>query len=136
MALIPLLSWVKGLMVRYITTFCIFCMNNLISCFVSSKFDYSDFLFEHQMYKGQLNDGSYVAIQVLKMKRNYNTHTFTRHIELISKLRHQHLVSVLGHCYEFNLDDSSVSRLFLVFEYAPNGTLRDWISGKLNKNFK
>ncbi|KVH90537.1 Leucine-rich repeat-containing protein [Cynara cardunculus var. scolymus] len=58
------------------------------------------------------------------------TQTFTHHIELISKLRHQHLVSALGHCFEFYLDDSSVSRLFLVFEYIPNGTLRDWISGQ------
>ncbi|KAM0045412.1 putative protein kinase RLK-Pelle-LRR-VI-1 family [Helianthus debilis subsp. tardiflorus] len=85
-----------------------------------------------QMYRGRLRDGSYVAIQCLKMKRNHNTQRFTRHIELISKLRHQHLVSALGHCFEFYLDDSSVSRLFLVFEYAPNGTLRDWISGKNN----
>ncbi|KAF5772973.1 putative protein kinase RLK-Pelle-LRR-VI-1 family [Helianthus annuus] len=85
-----------------------------------------------QMYRGRLRDGSYVAIQCLKMKRNHNTQWFTRHIELISKLRHQHLVSALGHCFEFYLDDSSVSRLFLVFEYAPNGTLRDWISGKNN----
>lgn len=85
-----------------------------------------------QMYKGQLNDGSYIAIQCLKMKRNHSTQTLTSHIELISKLRHPHLVSALGHCFEFNLDDSSVSRLFLVFEYVPNGTLRDWISGKYN----
>ncbi|KAI7728706.1 hypothetical protein M8C21_019077 [Ambrosia artemisiifolia] len=83
-----------------------------------------------QMYRGQLRDGSFVAIQCLKMKRNHNTQRFTRHIELISKLRHQHLVSAIGHCFEFYLDDASVSRLFLVFEYAPNGTLRDWISGK------
>ncbi|KAK1429315.1 hypothetical protein QVD17_11521 [Tagetes erecta] len=99
----------------------------------TNGFDTSTFMGEtshDQMYRGQLNDGSYIAIQCLKTKRNYSTQMFTRHIELISKLRHQHLVSVLGHCYEFNLDDSSVSRLFLVFEYAPNGTLRDWISGK------
>lgn len=83
-----------------------------------------------QLYRGRLKDGSYVAIQCLKMKRNHSTQTFTRHIELISKLRHQHLVSALGHCFEFYLDDSSVSRLFLVFEYIPNGTLRDWISGR------
>ncbi|XP_076938570.1 putative inactive leucine-rich repeat receptor-like protein kinase At3g03770 isoform X2 [Bidens hawaiensis] len=83
-----------------------------------------------QMYRGRLKDGSYVAIQCMKMKRNHNTQTLTRHIELVSKLRHQHLVSVVGHCIEFYLDDSSVSRLFVVFEYAPNGSLRDWISGK------
>ncbi|KAI3822656.1 hypothetical protein L1987_10251 [Smallanthus sonchifolius] len=99
----------------------------------TNGFDTSTFMGEGshgQMYRGWLKDGSYVAIQCLKMKRNHSTQTFTRDMELISKLRHQHLVSVLGHCFEFYLDDSSVSRLFLVFEYAPNGTLRDWISGK------
>ncbi|XP_026383794.1 probable inactive leucine-rich repeat receptor-like protein kinase At3g03770 [Papaver somniferum] len=52
------------------------------------------------------------------------------HVELISKLRHHHLVSSLGlgHCFECYLDDSSVSRIFLVFEYVPNGTLRSHIS--------
>lgn len=55
------------------------------------------------------------------------------HIELTSKLRHRHLVSTLGHCFECYLDDSSVSRIFLVFEYVPNGTLRSWISGNSQK---
>ncbi|MBA0603186.1 hypothetical protein Gorai_003339 [Gossypium raimondii] len=50
------------------------------------------------------------------------------HVELISKLRYRHLVSALGHCFECYLDDSSVSRIFLIFEYVPNGTLRSWIS--------
>nr|XP_043613382.1 probable inactive leucine-rich repeat receptor-like protein kinase At3g03770 [Erigeron canadensis] len=98
----------------------------------TNSFDSSTFMGEGshgQMYRGRLKDGSNVAIQCLKMKRKHSTQTFTHHIELISKLRHQHLVSALGHCFEFYLDDSSVSRLFLVFEYVPNGTLRDWISG-------
>lgn len=99
----------------------------------TNSFDTSAFMgegFHGQMYRGRLRDGSYVAIQCLKMKRSHSTQTFTHHIELISKLRHQHLVSALGHCFEFYLDDSSVSRLFLVFEYVPKGTLRDWISGR------
>lgn len=51
-------------------------------------------------------------------------------IELISKLRHHHLVSAIGHCFEYSFDDSTVSSVFLVFTYVPNGTLRSWISGK------
>ncbi|KAL8245301.1 hypothetical protein R6Q59_011559 [Mikania micrantha] len=101
----------------------------------TNGFDPSTFMGEGshgQMYRGRLRDGSHAVIQCLKMKRNQSTQSLTRHIELISKLRHQHLASVLGHCFEFYLDDSSVSRLFLVFEYAPNGTLRDWISEKNN----
>lgn len=85
------------------------------------------------MYKGRLKDGSFVAIRCLKMKKSHSTRNFMHHIELTSKLRHRHLVSTLGHCFECYLDDSSVSRIFLVFEYVPNGTLRSWISGNSQK---
>ncbi|XP_061343342.1 probable inactive leucine-rich repeat receptor-like protein kinase At3g03770 [Gastrolobium bilobum] len=81
-----------------------------------------------QMYRGQLKNGTFVLIRCVKMKRRYSTQNFMHHIELISKLRHRHLVSALGHCFECSLDDSSVSRIFLVFEYVSNGTLRSWIS--------
>ncbi|KAF9661222.1 hypothetical protein SADUNF_Sadunf19G0045800 [Salix dunnii] len=98
----------------------------------TNNFDTSAFMGEGsqgQMYRGRLKDGSFVAIRCLKVKRSYSTLNFMHHIELISKLRHRHLVSALGHCFECYLDDSSVSRIFLVFEYVPNGTLRSWISG-------
>ncbi|KAL2503190.1 putative inactive leucine-rich repeat receptor-like protein kinase [Forsythia ovata] len=99
----------------------------------TNNFDTSTFIGEgshDQMYRGQLKDGSFVAVRCLKMKRNHSTQHFMYHIELMSKLRHHHLVSSLGHCFEYYLDDSSVSRVFLVFEYVPNGTLRSWISEK------
>lgn len=82
-----------------------------------------------QMYRGQLKNGSLVAIKCLKVKKSQSLQHFMHHIELISKLRHRHVVSALGHCFECYWDDSSVSRIFLVFEYVPNGTLRSWISG-------
>lgn len=97
----------------------------------TNNFHASTFLGEGsrgQVYRGQLRDGSYVAIRCPKLKRNHRTQNFMPHIELISKLRHHHLVSALGHCFEYYLDDSSVSRVFLVFAYVPNGTLRSWIS--------
>ncbi|XP_050210374.1 probable inactive leucine-rich repeat receptor-like protein kinase At3g03770 [Mercurialis annua] len=97
----------------------------------TNNFDTSAFMGEGsqgQMYLGRLKNGSYVAVRCLKMKRSYSTQNFMHRIELISKLRHRHLVSALGHCFECYLDDSSVSRIFLVFEYVPNGTLRSWIS--------
>lgn len=97
----------------------------------TSNFDTSSFIGEGshgQMYRGQLKDGSVIAIRCLKMGKSHSTQNFTHHLELVSKLRHRHLVSALGHCFECYLDDSSVSRVFLVFEYVPNGTLRSWIS--------
>nr|VDC81299.1 unnamed protein product [Brassica rapa] len=81
-----------------------------------------------QIYRGRLKDGSLVAIRCLKMKKSCSTQNLMHHIELIAKLRHRHLVSVLGHCFECYLDDSTVSRMFFVFEYVPNGELRIWIS--------
>ncbi|XP_027350105.1 probable inactive leucine-rich repeat receptor-like protein kinase At3g03770 isoform X2 [Abrus precatorius] len=80
-----------------------------------------------KMYRGQLKNGSLVAIRCIEMKKRYSTQNFMHHIELISKLRHRHLVSALGHCFECSLDDSSVSKVFLVFEHVPNGTLKSWI---------
>ncbi|KAF8398055.1 hypothetical protein HHK36_016981 [Tetracentron sinense] len=97
----------------------------------TSNFDTSTFMGEGshgQMYRGCLNDDSLVAIRCLKMKKSHGTNNYMHHVELISKLRHRHLVSSLGHCFECYLDDSSVSRIFLVFEYVPNGTLRGCIS--------
>ncbi|KAF6174760.1 hypothetical protein GIB67_031284 [Kingdonia uniflora] len=97
----------------------------------TNNFNTSTFLGEGshgQMYKGRLNDGSFVAIRCLKLKKSHSTQNFMHHIDLISKLRHCHLVSALGHCFECYLDDSSVSRIFLVFEYVSNGTLRGCIS--------
>ncbi|KAJ8506617.1 hypothetical protein OPV22_007503 [Ensete ventricosum] len=97
----------------------------------SNNFEPSSFMGEGshgQIYRGRLKDGSLVAIRCLKLKKGQISQNFSRHIELISKLRHRHLVSALGHCFEYNLDDSSVSRLFLIFEYVSNGTLRSNVS--------
>ncbi|KAH0728241.1 hypothetical protein KY284_004106 [Solanum tuberosum] len=99
----------------------------------TNNFDTTTFMGEipnGQMYRGQMRDGSYITIRCQIMKRSNTRQNFMHHIELISKLRHQHLVSALGHCFQFYSDDSSVSRIFLVFEYVPNGTLRRWISDK------
>ncbi|XP_004309743.1 PREDICTED: probable inactive leucine-rich repeat receptor-like protein kinase At3g03770 [Fragaria vesca subsp. vesca] len=97
----------------------------------TNNFDTSTFMGEGshgQMYRGQLKDGSFVAIRCLKLKTSHSSQHFMHHIEHILKLRHRNLVSALGHCLECYLDDYSVSRIFLVFEYVPNGTLRSWIS--------
>ncbi|KAM3288433.1 putative inactive leucine-rich repeat receptor-like protein kinase [Capsicum chacoense] len=98
----------------------------------TNNFDAASFIgnsSDDELYRGHLKDGSYIAIRCLKTERNYSSQNFIHHIELMSKLRHQHLVSTLGHCFECYLDDSSASSIFLVFEYVPpNGTLRSWIS--------
>jgi serine/threonine protein kinase len=80
------------------------------------------------MYRGRLGNGTPVTIRTLKMKRSQTAQSFNRHIETISRLRHQNLVSALGHCFEYNLDESTVTQLYIVFEYVQNGNLRSRIS--------
>jgi len=80
------------------------------------------------MFRGTLGNGTPVTIRTLRVKRSQTSQSFNRHIEMISKLRHRHLVSALGHCFEYNLDDSTVTQLYLVFEYVQNGNLRSRIS--------
>ncbi|KAG2273165.1 hypothetical protein Bca4012_085988 [Brassica carinata] len=105
--------------------------------YATNNFESSAFMGEGsqgQIYRGRLKDGSFVAIRCLKMQKSCSTQNLMHHIELIAKLRHRHLVSVLGHCFECYLDDSTVSRMFFVFEYVPNGELRSWISdGKMGR---
>ncbi|XP_048549177.1 probable inactive leucine-rich repeat receptor-like protein kinase At3g03770, partial [Triticum urartu] len=81
-----------------------------------------------EMYLGKLSNGASVTIRSLKVKRNQSSQSFNRHIETISRLRHRHLVSALGHCFEYDLDESTVTQLYLVFEYVQNGNLRSRIS--------
>ncbi|CAN0839617.1 Probable inactive leucine-rich repeat receptor-like protein kinase At3g03770 [Linum grandiflorum] len=94
----------------------------------------SDCIHRCQVYRGKLNDGTNIAIKSLTLRKKQNQQTFTNQIELASKLRHSHLVSVVGHCSDCCLEDSSnISRMFLIFEFFPNGTLRDHISGSAAK---
>ncbi|OEL36538.1 putative inactive leucine-rich repeat receptor-like protein kinase [Dichanthelium oligosanthes] len=81
-----------------------------------------------EMYRGRLGNGTPVTIRTLKIKRSQTTQSLNRHIETISRLRHQNLVSALGHCFEYDLDDSTVTQLYIVFEYVQNGNLRSRIS--------
>lgn len=81
-----------------------------------------------QIYKGRLTDGTVVAIRSIKMWKRHSVQSYTHQLGRISKIRYCHLVSTIGHCFECYQDDSSVSRICLVFEFVPNGTLRGVIS--------
>ncbi|GKV53993.1 hypothetical protein SLEP1_g60503, partial [Rubroshorea leprosula] len=48
---------------------------------------------------------------------------FLTEVQLLSQLHHQHLVSLIGFCYEGN------GRI-LVHEYMKHGTLRDYLQGR------
>ncbi|XP_019449360.1 PREDICTED: probable inactive leucine-rich repeat receptor-like protein kinase At3g03770 isoform X1 [Lupinus angustifolius] len=98
----------------------------------TNNFDASCFISEGpygQIYKGVLSDGMHIAIRGLKMRKRHSPQSYMHHVELISKLRHSNLVSALGHSFECSQDDSSVSTIFLIFEFVPNRILRSCVSG-------
>ncbi|KAJ9551376.1 hypothetical protein OSB04_015421 [Centaurea solstitialis] len=72
-----------------------------------------------KVYKGLLRVGEtihVVAIKRLDSMSNQGAAEFKAEIEMLSELRHCHLVSLIGFC-EHNKE------MILVYEYMPNGTL-------------
>ncbi|KAL8518775.1 hypothetical protein ACS0TY_009943 [Phlomoides rotata] len=83
-----------------------------------------------QLYKGWLRDGSVVLVKCLKLKQKHSAQALHQHMEVISKLRHRHLVSVLGHCIVSYQDHpSTASTVFIVLENMSNSSLRDHLIG-------
>ncbi|GFP84920.1 probable inactive leucine-rich repeat receptor-like protein kinase at3g03770 [Phtheirospermum japonicum] len=92
-------------------------------------FDQSTFLGEGsigKVYKGRLENGTFVAIRCLALHRKYSIRNLRLRLDLLSKLHHPHLVGLLGHCIDG--DDSTIHRLFLVQEFVPNGNFRSHLS--------
>ncbi|KAL0857373.1 hypothetical protein Bca101_062527 [Brassica carinata] len=68
------------------------------------------------VHKGVLHDGTEVAIKQLKAGSGQGEREFRAEIEIISRVHHRHLVSLLGYCV------TGTQRL-LVYEFLPNKTL-------------
>ncbi|TQD84032.1 hypothetical protein C1H46_030415 [Malus baccata] len=76
------------------------------------------------VYKGTINTGGRdsgttpVAIKRLKSESSQGAQEFKTEIELLSQLRHQHLVSLIGYC-------TDEGEMILVYDYMALGPLRD-----------
>ena len=72
-------------------------------------------------------------VKCLKVKQKHSPQSLTQQMEAVTKLRHQHLVSILGHCivtYQDHPHPHTASTVFIVVEHVANGSLRDHLTGK------
>ncbi|KAJ6302193.1 hypothetical protein OIU77_016309 [Salix suchowensis] len=98
----------------------------------TNDFDSSSFMGEGsigKIYKGRLENGTYVAIRSLSLLKKHSIQNLKVRLDMLSKLHHPHLVSLLGHCVDSGIqNDSSSTKVFLVHEYVPNGNYRTHLS--------
>ncbi|KAF5479294.1 hypothetical protein F2P56_000128 [Juglans regia] len=75
------------------------------------------------VFKGVLADGKVVAVKQLKIGGGQGEREFRAEVEIISRIHHRHLVSLVGYCI-------SEHQRLLVYEYVPNDTLHYHLHGE------
>ncbi|CAK9266719.1 unnamed protein product [Sphagnum jensenii] len=77
------------------------------------------------VYYGKLEDGKEVAIKVLDVKSSQGPSKFFNEVDVLSRVSHRNLVSLIGYCLE---DDQQM----LIYEYMHKGSLCDHLYGDLS----
>ncbi|KAM7474428.1 hypothetical protein LguiB_021671 [Lonicera macranthoides] len=78
------------------------------------------------VYRGNLPNGQLIAIKRAVQGSTQGALEFKTEIELLSRVHHKNVVSLVGFCFE-------QGEQMLVYEYIPNGTLKDSLSENGNK---
>ncbi|KAK6136772.1 hypothetical protein DH2020_029485 [Rehmannia glutinosa] len=74
------------------------------------------------VHKGVLPNGKEIAVKSLKANSGQGEREFQAEVDIISRVHHRHLVSLVGYCI-------AGSQRMLVYEYVPNGTLEYHLHG-------
>lgn len=76
-----------------------------------------------KVYRGMLANGEIVAVKRSQQGSLQGGLEFKTEIELLSRVHHKNLAGLVGFCFE-------QGEQMLVYEFIPNGTLRESLSGK------
>ncbi|CAO2208065.1 unnamed protein product [Urochloa humidicola] len=79
------------------------------------------------VYRGQLINGSPVAVKKLLNNLGQAEKEFRVEVEAIGHVRHKNLVRLLGYCVEG-------TQRMLVYEYVNNGNLEQWLHGAMSQH--
>ncbi|KAG6666151.1 hypothetical protein CIPAW_01G011100 [Carya illinoinensis] len=80
-----------------------------------------------KVYKATLQNGMTVAVKRSDLKHGQGLPEFETEVLVLSKIRHRHLVSLIGYCEER-------SEMILVYEFMEKGTLRDHLYDQNEKS--
>ncbi|XP_049347377.1 probable LRR receptor-like serine/threonine-protein kinase At3g47570 [Solanum verrucosum] len=72
------------------------------------------------VYRGELNDGTDVAVKVFNTLTEEATKSFYAECKILSNIRHRNLTKILSCC-------STTDFKALVLDYMPNGNLERWL---------
>uniref|UniRef100_A0ACD5ZS04 Uncharacterized protein n=1 Tax=Avena sativa TaxID=4498 RepID=A0ACD5ZS04_AVESA len=75
------------------------------------------------VYHGILEDGVQVAVKLRSHSSNQGVKEFIAEAQILTRIHHKNLVNMIGYCKD-------AEYMALVYEYMPEGNLREHIAGK------
>lgn len=77
------------------------------------------------VYKASMPDGRIGAVKLLKAGGGQGEREFRAEVDIISRIHHRHLVSLIGYCI-------SEQQRVLIYEFVSNGNLSQHMHGNLS----